>query len=857
MIDDDKKNIIIEIYNFIRNQKLFGKVDEERNKVINRFQPLFSKENVLSISKDEFTSFLFVKNNYHWSSLYRQKNVLLGDFEGLRMNLYKLVDESFPITERYTEIIKSVKGMGRALMTAILLVSFPNKYGVWNATSESGLKILNIYPKFKRGSSEGEKYVNINERLIELAKILNVDLWTLDYFWWLLIEEYHNKKNETLIEIINKKKYLNNIWWVNQGQTNEKEIEGGFIWAPLLSTDGKKLSHWERMKDIKKNDIIIHYSKGYISHVSIAKKDVYESKKPDILETKSWFKDGRRVDLQLYELLPPISRNKFNKKLYNLKINNGPIQRDFGVKQGYLFKFNKEGLRLLKEVQPETKWPKFINDITNNSNSVKIRNPPINFSEYLFERGFLFKTDIIENFLLSMKVKPFIIFTGNSGTGKTKLAQLFAQYISGLEMDQENELKAIKTEVKVGKSANSGGWAFKKDDFFIRYPDLKKYEKYYDIMVNDVKSRGRLALTPRLFFDSKDKKLIQMLEKIGQENPNMKVDLRIITPTEKKPHISSNYEVIPVGANWTENRHILGFFNVILKQYHTTKPLNLLMNAKMDINSPYFLVLDEMNLSHVERYFADFLSGIESNEPIPLHNSEYEKTIPSSIEIPENLIVIGTVNVDETTYMFSPKVLDRANTIEFSTIPALEYMSSENINENPKGNLEYLENPLSDINLRNSSINELKEKLTDIKTSSAGNFWNILTDEINNFQNGLRNSGFEFGFRVINEIVRFMYVSWKYEGKPIEWNNWERYYDAQIKQKILPKIHGSQRTLGDTLKNLMKMCFASEYVDAKSKSPRNISVKYIKNNAKYKYSAYKIREMDKILHSQRYVSFTK
>src|SRR5699024_5704916 len=97
----------------------------------------------------------------------------------------------------------------------------------------------------------------------------------------------------------------------------------------------------------------------------------------------------------------------------------------------------------------------------------------------------------------------------------------------------------------------------------------------------------------------------------------------------------------------------------------------LLIDANENKNKPYFLVLDEMNLSIVERYFADFLSAMESGEKIPLHSFEKATcqngkiNIPSYISIPKNLYIIGTVNIDETTHMFSPKVLDRANTIEF------------------------------------------------------------------------------------------------------------------------------------------------------------------------------------------------
>src|SRR5205823_4057895 len=92
--------------------------------------------------------------------------------------------------------------------------------------------------------------------------------------------------------------------------------------------------------------------------------------------------------------------------------------------------------------------------------------------------------------------------------------------------------------------------------------------------------------------------------------------------------------------------------------------LDLLLHAQVNLDQPHFLILDEMNLSHVERYFSDILSALESGEPLALHsgNDDIEK-VPPRLALPANLFIVGTVNVDETTYMFSPKVLDRANVL--------------------------------------------------------------------------------------------------------------------------------------------------------------------------------------------------
>ena len=131
--------------------------------------------------------------------------------------------------------------------------------------------------------------------------------------------------------------------------------------------------------------------------------------------------------------------------------------------------------------------------------------------------------------------------------------------------------------------------------------------------------------------------------------------------------------VVPVGADWTNREPLLGFPNALQEGLYV-KPesgvLDLLIEANKKENKakPYFLVLDEMNMSYVERYFADFLSSMESHKAMPLWKG-FSDEVPQTICLPDNLFIIGTINVDETTYMFSPKVLDRANVIEFKISP--------------------------------------------------------------------------------------------------------------------------------------------------------------------------------------------
>ena len=308
--------------------------------------------------------------------------------------------------------------------------------------------------------------------------------------------------------------------------------------------------------------------------------------------------------------------------------------------------------------------------------------------------------------------------------------------------------------------------------------------------------------------------------------------------------ITPKYSIVPVGANWTDNSNVLGYYNAITEQYQTTPAYDLINEAHSDSYNPYFLILDEMNLSHVERYFSDFLSAIESKEPIPLYGGSHLK-----LSLPDNLFIVGTVNVDETTYMFSPKVLDRANTIEFETLSVSDYINLNLDNDDFIGDINYLQSPLVDSDISNLNIVDLKEIMSDIMCPE-GNLLEILTSELDSFQSTLKSTGFDFGFRVINEILRFMVVAWKYENSPDYWDNWERYFDAQIKQKILPKLHGSQKAIGNVLNELFNLCLIDKDNNEQAKL-----FDIDETNCKYYTSALKLQNMSRVLSDQRYVSF--
>ena len=311
-----------------------------------------------------------------------------------------------------------------------------------------------------------------------------------------------------------------------------------------------------------------------------------------------------------------------------------------------------------------------------------------------------FDSVFAERYITSLLTKPFVILTGNSGTGKTRIAKQFSQYLE-------------------------------------RTIDGKR-----------------------------------------------------------------NWLIVPVGADWTDNTKMLGFYNPLEAKYVSTPILDFILQAIKNPTVPYFLVLDEMNLSHVERYFSDFLSAMESDEEIPLYKvssekvkDEEETSIPEKIRLPKNLFVTGTVNIDETTYMFSPKVLDRSNVVEFK--PEKEAVLS-------------LITGSIDVNDVSRAGNGVAEGFINLAAMIRNGVCNVgqlklkhVLEFLDSIYEELQESGFEFAYRTVKEIRQYFAAACELQKEEF---NLTRTMDEQIVQKILPKIYGDRKQIGELLNTLEEKC---------------------------------------------------
>jgi hypothetical protein len=481
---------------------------------------------------------------------------------------------------------------------------------------------------------------------------------------------------------------------------------GRALWSPKTGSDGRNT--YKNMPLVKAGDLILHLvDNSVINGLSIVQNKAQEAKG---LPGTPWSGPSYLIKLRNYTILDkPIERssllNSKNKNALNEISQDSEVfyNKDLTLRQGgYLSPCPIKLLSIINDcyrISSNKNLP-FIDElgIKLENNTYKVSFKITELHKSLVKANLKIEQKLSTRFISSLLTKPFVILTGLSGSGKTKLAQAFAMWIC--ENDEQ-------------------------------------------------------------------------------------------------------YCIVPVGADWTNREPLLGFPNALLENDYKKDEygvLNLIISSYTNTEKPYFLILDEMNLSHVERYFADFLSVMESKSKISLHSGkDVWNNVPSEIGFPHNLFIIGTVNIDETTYMFSPKVLDRANVIEFRVTKEemdtyLENNSNINLENNSNINLENLEG--IGATMANSFVEIAKDY--DIKVSESVE----LNKTLMSFFSELKKSGAEFGYRSASEILRFAAVVNKIDS------SWKMsdIIDSAIMQKLLPKVHGSRRKLEPVLKTLGQLC---------------------------------------------------
>lgn len=277
-----------------------------------------------------------------------------------------------------------------------------------------------------------------------------------------------------------------------------------------------------------------------------------------------------------------------------------------------------------------------------------------------------------------------------------------------------------------------------------------------------------------------------------------------LLPRKFAERTKSSFQSIAVQPQWSDNSDLFGYVPTLAPNaFVEGRLIESLLDAKNNPSKLVIAVLDEMNLAPVEHYFSDFLSitetrgrrsGVIETDPLPIELPKARSDGPDEfarlrgIGLPHNLRVIGTANMDESTHSFSPKVLDRAFTIEFDdpdlTVFASETAVAASTFEPLASMIVSVDNAIS---IREASamsqpiFEEVAQLLADI-------------------QEMLAPAGIKFGYRTRDAILLYMHFWQKLGISGILTAS--AALDFCILQKVLPKIAGSGDALADALTKL-------------------------------------------------------
>jgi hypothetical protein len=454
-------------------------------------------------------------------------------------------------------------------------------------------------------------------------------------------------------------------------------------------------------------------------------------------------------------------------------------------------------------------------------------------SETVAIGGYQFTSETLASYLLALQAKRFVILSGVSGTGKTRLAMAVAEQFPALLRERVAqsipadavqitvepymlEYQRIVVPVAIVPRIRAG----EDDRVLVRFPGgeepllCKPYVTKAVLLM--LKGTARAWFTKTLKVG--DVFGLRVIE--GEGDAPSQLELLTLADRIQTRRVA-NACVVAVRPDWTDHRALLGYFNPLRKRYETTPFLRFLIEARDECEraagedrapAPFFAVLDEMNLARVEHYFSDFLSCMESGEPLQLHDdAEVEgldgldedalARIPKTLRVPTNVLFTGTVNVDETTYQFSPKVLDRAFVLELNEVDLATYGE-----------------PMAS----GGGLALPRFQAMDLAERPSPKHWRALDAEsraaLVRLEALLVAEGRPFGYRVANEIARFILLA-RDQGSGAPEDRGAA-LDLAVRSKILPKLNGTQQELQATLIALGAFCKAEHLPRSSEKVAR-------------------------------------
>lgn len=451
------------------------------------------------------------------------------------------------------------------------------------------------------------------------------------------------------------------------------------------------------------------------------------------------------------------------------------------------------------------------------------------------QRGLYYSPFQLASFYTALQVKGFVILSGISGTGKTRLAQSFAELLPQPHVPKRNG--AIPQDAVVltvqQYMLSTGRLLIPRQAARLFDPPVAD-EARDVIVIFDGKTEScpfvRASYAGRDYLSLSLKNEVKrwltshvqagdslVLEPILAHDDSIDA-FRMTLASEwsaGSDEVPRNWLFIPVRPDWRDGRSLLGYFNPITRSYEWTPFLRFLLRAARGYRAndglARFVILDEMNLAHVEHYLADLLSVLESGRDEQgwtkealqfLQPDDAEGDLPPrELRLPPSLYFIGTVNSDETTHTFSPKVLDRAFVLDFGDADLGGYppVMTDPVASTAADQLSLLRSFTVGgrfARIEKRAIYQFVQDRPQLRARLA------------TLHALLRPFELHFGYRVYDETVAFIEAALNNEWTAAE--NSEQALnaalDAALCMKVLPRFHGAKRQLDAPLKAMLAYC---------------------------------------------------
>ena len=404
--------------------------------------------------------------------------------------------------------------------------------------------------------------------------------------------------------------------------------------------------------------------------------------------------------------------------------------------------------------------------------------------------GLRLDEEYLATFFTALQLKGFVVLSGLSGTGKTRLATTFAALLP-------------QPGAATGEASLDANFAVN-GRLLLPATASRLLSGPRATLLCDGQAFAVKAAAGALVLRGAARKCAAQLFALGapvgvesEWDDAGHANFRLL-PLERH-ETPSNHLFVPIRPDWSDGKALLGYFNPLLSRYEWTPFTRFLLRADASFRAgdglAHFVILDEMNLARAEHYFADLLSILESGrdqtgrtrEPLRF---DFEARAsgdlpPRELYLPPNLYFVGTLNADETTFALSPKVLDRAWLLDAPVVDFCDYpprAATAATTVTPAARAQ-----LNRVFTREGAFTHWGKTVVAAELDEHAGW----RDDLQALNAQLQRHDAGFGYRVFDEVVAFCALA-RHSGAFASAHD---AFDAAARAKIVPRLNGPRNSV--------------------------------------------------------------